>query len=97
MSYVVVATWRARPGKEAFIENIVRTMARLSSTEEPETLVFTAQRSIDNPAEFLLYEVYTSEAGFEAHKETAHFKEYVLGQALPHLEHRERKIYETLD
>ncbi|MEZ4699955.1 MAG: antibiotic biosynthesis monooxygenase family protein [Rhodothermales bacterium] len=97
MSYVVVATWRAKPGKEAFIENIVRTMARLSTTEEPETIQFTAQRSVDDPASFLLYEVYTSEAGFEAHKETEHFKEYVLGQALPNLAHRERAIYETLD
>ncbi|MDZ4698652.1 MAG: antibiotic biosynthesis monooxygenase family protein [Rhodothermales bacterium] len=96
MAYVVVATWRAKPGKESFIEGIVRTMAALSS-QEPGAIHFIAQRSADDPATFLLYEQYVDEACFEAHKQTVHFKEYVLGQALPHLEHRERAIYTTLD
>lgn len=95
MSYVVVATWRAKPGKEAFIEGILRTIVE-RSRQEPATLLFIAQRSVDDPSTFLLYEQYTDEAGFEAHKRTPHFKEFVLEKAVPNLAHRERTIYTTL-
>jgi autoinducer 2-degrading protein len=40
----------------------------------------------------MLYEVYDSEAAFETHQQTAHFKKY-LEQAVPWLESRERRFW----
>jgi quinol monooxygenase YgiN len=96
MAYVVAATWRAKPGQEKAIEEVIRVMTELSR-QEPATLLFVAQRSVNDPAVFFLYEQYTDAAGFEAHKQTPHFEKYVKGQALPNLESRESAFYETLD
>jgi quinol monooxygenase YgiN len=40
----------------------------------------------------MLYEVYDSEAAFEAHQRTAHFKKY-FAEAVPLLESRERSFW----
>ena len=59
--------------------------------------MFVAHRAIDDPRRFMLYEQYDDEAAFKAHMETAHFKELVLGDAVPRLENRERALYNTMD
>jgi quinol monooxygenase YgiN len=40
----------------------------------------------------MLYEVYDSEAAFQAHQQTSHFKHY-LATAVPWLESRDRQIW----
>lgn len=96
MAYVVAATWRAKPGKEKEIEEVIRTMVPLSRAE-PGNLAFNAHRSVDDPTLFFLYEQFVDAAAFQAHTETPHFEKYVRGQALPNLESRERTFFETLD
>jgi quinol monooxygenase YgiN len=51
----------------------------------------------DDADEFLLYETYKDEAAFLAHRETAHFKNIVIAEAVPRLEHREIQVYAPLD
>lgn len=96
MVFVVAATWRAREGEEDRVAEILATNAALSA-QEPGCRMFIAHRSVDDPRTFLLYEQYDDEAAFKAHTETAHFRELVLGNALPRLENRERAFYMTLD
>lgn len=96
MAYVVAATWRAKAGHEDEIEEVIRVMTELSR-QEPGTIMFQAHRSADDPGLFFLYEQFTDAAAFEAHTATPHFEKYVRGEALPKLQTRERKIFETLD
>ena len=53
--------------------------------KEPGNREFTVHRGLDDPAEFLLYEVYASEQAFREHQQTDHFKRLVLGEAAPRL------------
>jgi quinol monooxygenase YgiN len=59
--------------------------------------VIMAQRSNDDPDEFLLYEQYESEQAFRDHQQTAHFKSLVLERAVPLLAHRERQAFTILE
>jgi quinol monooxygenase YgiN len=95
MAYVVAATWTAKEGQEDTIAEVIRVMTPLSR-EEPGCLFYQAQRSVDNPRVFFLYEQYVDQAGYEAHMATPHFEKHVRGVAIPNLESRERTFYETL-
>jgi quinol monooxygenase YgiN len=66
------------------------------SRAEPGCVFYQAHRSPDDPRVFFLYEQYESLAGYEAHQATDHFKQHILGDAIPRLETRERAFYETL-
>ena len=44
------------------------------SVQEPGNLRFDVHQSLDNPAQFLLYEVYRDAAAIDAHKETDHYQ-----------------------
>jgi quinol monooxygenase YgiN len=93
MSHVIVARWRPRPGAEAEIAEILRDLApRIRS--EPGNISFTAHRAKDAPNDILLYEIYASEAAFDAHRATEHFKSHVLGRAVPLLALREVRAYD---
>ena len=94
MAYVVAATYTVKPGEEERIEQILRSMVPLASAEEG-CLFFEAHRSPDDPRVFFLYEQYADRAAYQAHMETNHFKELILGEAVPRLERRERAFYET--
>jgi quinol monooxygenase YgiN len=96
MSFVLAATWVARPGEEERIEDILRTMVPLSRAERG-CLQYNAHRATEDPRRFFLYEIYKDEAAFTEHSESDHFKRYVLGEALPRLESRERVYYERLE
>jgi quinol monooxygenase YgiN len=52
---------------------------------------------VEDPRAFLIYEQYDDEAGFDAHRETEHFKRYVLEEGVPLLEDRSRGLYVTLE
>ena len=96
MSFVLAVTWVARPGEEERIEEILRAMVPLSRAERG-CLQYNAHRSSEDPRRFFLYEIYKDEAAFTEHNESDHFKRYVLGEALPRLESRERVYYERLE
>jgi hypothetical protein len=60
MPYVIVARWRPRDGERDRIEAILRELVS-EVRKEPGNLAFVAQRSNDDPYEFLLYEQYERE------------------------------------
>jgi quinol monooxygenase YgiN len=95
MAYVVSAKWRAKPGKEDRLKELCEEMTEPSRAEEG-TIFYQAQRSIEDPQLFYLYEQYTDEAAYEAHMDSEHFTRLVKGEAIPELlEAREREFFET--
>lgn len=95
MAYVVAATYTVRPGEEEQVQRVLETMGPLSR-EEPGCLFYQAHRSPDDRSVFFLYEQYESEEAYHRHMETPHFKEHIVGEAIPRLERRERAFYQTL-
>jgi quinol monooxygenase YgiN len=85
----VTVTWEAKEGEAAAVAAILRGMAE-AVRSEPGTLMFWPHQSSENDRLFFLYELYTDAAAFAAHQQTPHFKDFILGQALPKLARRER-------
>lgn len=92
MALVLAVTWSAKPGNEDRVHDILRQLGE-ASRQEPGVISYTTHVDPDNPGEFFIYEMYHDTGGLEAHQETAHFKEYVLQQAIPLLESRVRRQY----
>jgi quinol monooxygenase YgiN len=86
---LVVAQWEAREGEADKVAAILDRFLPEAQREDGAKL-FLISRSRENPAQFLFYELFRDEAAFEAHQESAHFKTYIAGQALPLLARRER-------
>jgi quinol monooxygenase YgiN len=92
---LVVAQWEAKEGQA---ERIAEILSRFlpEAQSEPGAKLFLISRAKENPAQFLFYELFHDEAAFNVHQESAHFKTYIVGQALPLLEKRERAQYALL-
>ena len=92
---LVVAQWEAKEGEA---DNVVSILDRFlpEAQREEGVKLFLISRASENPAQFLFYELFRDEAAFKAHQESAHFKTYIAGQALPLLAKRERGQYGLL-
>jgi quinol monooxygenase YgiN len=95
MAYVVSALWRAQEGEEGRIARIIEELTE-PSRAEPDNLFYQGHRSPDDPRLFYLYEQYVDQSGYQAHQDSEHFQRLVVGEAIPHLESRERAFYETM-
>jgi (4S)-4-hydroxy-5-phosphonooxypentane-2,3-dione isomerase len=60
---------------DAFAKAVTRQAVN-SKTNETDCLQFDVGRSATDPNHFFLYEVYTSAAAFEAHRQTPYFAEF---------------------
>ncbi len=96
MAFVVAAVWKAKPGEEKRILDIIKTMTPLSRAE-PKNLYYQAQVSPEDPGTFFLYEQYTDPSGYEDHKASEHFQRHVFGHAIEYLAQRQVSTYETID
>ncbi len=85
----LAATWEAKEGEAEAVADILRRMASAVNAE-PGTLLFWPHRSTSNDRVFFLYELFADDGAFQAHQQTEHFKNLVIGQALPKLARRER-------
>jgi len=92
MALVLAVTWSAKPGNEDRVREILQTLGE-ASRQEPGVITYTTHVDPENPREFFIYEMYHDASGLAAHQETAHFKEYVLQQAIPLLESRVRRQF----
>ena len=96
MAYVVSAKWRAKEGKQDRLLEVIREMTP-PSRAEPGNLFYQAQRAVDDPRLFYLYEQYADEAAYRAHMDSEHFTRLVKQEAIPELlEDRAREFYETI-
>jgi quinol monooxygenase YgiN len=95
MGFVVMATWVAKDGEAGRIRRIIEEVTP-GNRAEPQMLQFQAHVSEEDPSTFVLYEHYTDASGYEAHRNTEAFQWRVLGEAIPNLERREVKTFQTL-
>jgi quinol monooxygenase YgiN len=92
---LVVAEWEAKPGQADRVAEILRQFLP-EAQSDPGAKLFLIGRGKENPAQFLFYELFRDEAALKAHQESAYFKTYIAGQALPLLAKRERAQYALL-
>src|SRR6478735_3234152 len=77
---VLSVNWRAQEGKEGEVADILSRLAP-ASRAEPGVIAFIVHRSPEDPRAFYLYEQYRDAAAMQAHFDSAHFKDLVLGRA----------------
>jgi quinol monooxygenase YgiN len=92
---VVVAQWEAKEGQADKIAEILHRFLP-EAQSDPGAKLFLISRGKENPAQFLFYELFRDEAAFKAHQDSAYFKTYIAGEALPLLSKRERTQYALL-
>jgi quinol monooxygenase YgiN len=92
---VVVAQWEAKEGQADKVAEILHQFLPVAQSD-PGAKLFLISRGKENPAQFLFYELFRDEAAFKAHQDSAYFKTYIAGQALPLLAKRERTQYALL-
>ncbi len=91
----VTAMWEARDGEADAVADILARFAP-QARQEPGVRLFLVHRALENPAQFLFYELFDDAAAFAAHQQTPHFKSLILGEGLPRLTRRERAQYAML-
>jgi quinol monooxygenase YgiN len=70
-AYAVVAEVRAKAGKEAELRAITLTLvARVRA--EPNNLLYFLQENRESPGHFVFYEIFATQADFDAHNATPH-------------------------
>ncbi len=90
---VLVARYYVKQGKGDEVEAHLKRMAPLVKEHEPRCKLYLANRSQEDPDQFLLYEQYADEAALEAHRATPHFQDIIEGKIVPLLERRERELF----
>jgi quinol monooxygenase YgiN len=96
VAYVVSAYWRAKEGKAERLAEVIEELLA-PSRAEPGNVFYQAQRAVDDPRLFYLYEQYADEAAYEAHMDSEHFTRLVKEEAIPELlEDRRREFFTTL-
>jgi quinol monooxygenase YgiN len=90
----VIARHRIQAGREREVLAVLPELVRAARTE-PGNLAFDAYRSTEDDRSYVLLERYVSRAAFADHRETAHFKDLMLGRILPLLEDRTIEEYDV--
>ncbi len=91
----VTAIWEARDGEADAVADILARFAP-QARQEPGVKLFLVHRALENPAQFLFYELFEDAAAFAAHQQTGHFKALILEDGVPRLARRERTQYAML-
>ena len=94
-SLIVTAFWQVNPGEENAIAGLLKEFLPRAQ-QEPGVREFQIHRNAAKPEEFFFYEVFAGEAAFAEHQQTRHFKEIIVGQAIPKLVKRERAQFRYL-
>ncbi|WP_327712330.1 antibiotic biosynthesis monooxygenase [Streptomyces sp. NBC_00464] len=95
MAYAVFAHYRCEPADGATVRAALLKM-REHTRNEPANLVYEVHAQEEVPGGFVLYEVYTDRAGFDAHASTDHFAELIAGTVRPLLTDRTVTFAERL-
>ena len=72
-AYSVIAEVRAKPGKEAELRAATLPLVALVRSD-PKNLVYFLQENRDARGHFIFYEVFASQADFEAHNAMPYVK-----------------------
>ncbi len=86
--FVVAINIEAKPGEAETVAALLTDLVA-PTMAEPGVKLFIPYRSPTSPFSFFIFELYVDEAGWEAHQQTAHFKD-CIGELLPRVTRRER-------
>lgn len=91
----VIAVYQADAGKG---DAVAAALARhvTATRAEPGCVSFIAYRDPEDTDRFALYEQYTDENAFQAHRQTVHFADYVERQIAPLLQDRSWRRYQEV-
>ncbi|MEV6350137.1 putative quinol monooxygenase [Actinoplanes sp. NPDC051851] len=95
MAYAVIARYRCAPQDAELIRESLLTM-RERTREEPGNVEYAVHLDTEDENVFVLYEVYTDRAGFEAHAASDHFHEHIVTTVRPRLLDRRVTFAEVL-
>ena len=95
MSFAVIARYRAEPEHADIVREALLAMKE-RTPGEPANLLYIVHEDPQEKGTFTLYEQYADRAGFDAHKQTPHFTEHILGTVLPRLADRTVSFAEVL-
>jgi len=70
-AYAVVAEVRAKPGKENELRSATLPLVA-EVRREPNNLLYFLHEDRETPGRFIFYEIFASQADFEAHNRTPH-------------------------
>lgn len=93
--YCVAVTYLMQAGHEQEAVDLLRNLVKETRTE-PGNIMFIAHHSTTEPRQFFLYEQYTDQASFEAHRTTPHFQQYAANGIYKIIESRVAEFYETI-
>ncbi len=93
--FVITAFWETNPGEEDAVAALLRQFLP-EAQKEDGVKDFRIHQNVAKPREFFFYEVFSGEAGFAAHQQTAHFKRLILTEAIPKLAKRERSQFQFI-
>ncbi|MEB3368905.1 putative quinol monooxygenase [Saccharopolyspora mangrovi] len=84
MSFAVIARYVCA---EPDVEEVRAALldAREGTLQEPANQAYIVHQDADDPRVFHLYEQYTDRSGFDAHTNSPHFAEHILGRVRPKL------------
>ena len=72
----VIASMRARPGKEQALEDALRALVEPTS-KEAGYVNYDLHRGVEDPAVFFFYENWESAEHLDAHLQTPHLQQFV--------------------
>ncbi|MDD9877605.1 MAG: putative quinol monooxygenase [Magnetovibrio sp.] len=75
--FAIVVTLKLKPGSAEAFKPIILENATAAVRDEAECHQFHVLQSNDDPDTIMFYEVYTSAASLDAHREEPHYKKYV--------------------
>jgi quinol monooxygenase YgiN len=73
---VLAVEWRAHEGSENEVAELFRKL-EVESRQEPGCLMYIVHRHVADQRRFFIYEQYRDDAAVDAHRNSAHFKQYV--------------------
>jgi quinol monooxygenase YgiN len=82
------AKWQVKDGQLETVLGILKEVAKKSSEEEGN-LVYKVHQSNSDAHVLILFEGYEDDAAVEAHRNSEHFQQLVIGRIVPLLEQRE--------
>jgi quinol monooxygenase YgiN len=92
----LAVTYTVKPGEE---ERAVECLNNLSAAtrQEAGNIMYLTHRSPTNPRQFFLYEQYTDQDAFDAHRRQPHFIRYAIDILYTLIESRVVEIYAPLE
>lgn len=89
---VLLVQFVVKPGQEQRALEIIRAMQE-PTRKEPGCVQYTGHQSTEDPRRFFFYEAYKDDEALQAHRNSPHFREHILGGLDHILADRRREIF----